>query len=149
WYVVAAPLVALLLARLWRGIPLWSGIPMMRAAFIFLFASLVLAGGFDVWRSISRASELRGFDRDTIAFAATLQSATPAESLVLNAPTFNSPASLAGRRSLMEYPGHVWTHGIDYTGRFEDIKQIYAGASVAEDLMARFGVDYVIVSPLE
>ena len=121
----------------------------MRAAFIFLFASLVLAGSFDVWRAVSRAATLRVFDSAALAFGAALESATPARSLVLNAPTFNSPVSLAGRRSLMGYPGHIWTHGIDYSSRFDDIKQIYAGAPPADDLMARFGLDYVVVSPLE
>jgi uncharacterized membrane protein len=49
----------------------------------------------------------------------------------------------------MGYPGHIWTHGLDYIEREEEIRRIYAGGSPAPALMSRYGVDYVVVSPLE
>jgi hypothetical protein len=50
-FVGAVPLVSLALARLLRGRPSW------RAAGALALASLVLAGGLDVWRVVSRQSE--------------------------------------------------------------------------------------------
>jgi hypothetical protein len=143
WYIASAPLVALLIARLWRGGLLY------RAAAVALFVSLTLAGSLDVWRIVSRASEFREFDRDGVAFAEMLRQNTGPRALVLHAPTFNHPLFLTGRRSLMGYPGHIWTHGLEYAPREAEIKRIYAGTAGAKELLARYGIEYAVVSPLE
>ena len=49
----------------------------------------------------------------------------------------------------MGYPGHIWTHGIDSGPRENEIKQIYGGAPNAPALLAKYGVDYVVVDPQE
>ena len=141
WYVASAPLVALLLARLWREVS--------RAAAIVLLLSLTLAGSLDVWRVVAKTSEYRVFDSDGITFADVISRSAPPGALILNAPTFNHPIFLAGRRSLMGYPGHLWSHGLDYTAREADIRRIYLGAPDAERLMMRYGIDYAVVGPLE
>jgi len=128
---------------MWRG-PFW-----MRSVAAPLVVALTLAGALDVWRVMSGAVELQEFDRNGIAFAAMMERVTPERALVLHAPIHNHPVFLTGRRSLMGYPGHIWTHGLDYIEREEEIRRIYAGASAAPALMSRYGVDYVVVSPLE
>jgi hypothetical protein len=143
WYVVSTPIVALLLARLWRGSP-----PRRKLA-VALIASLTLAGGLDVLRVITRASEYVIFDEASTAFASFIMKETAARSLILHAPTYNHPVFLTGRRSLMGYPGHIWTHGIDYAPRQAEIARIYAGEPDAEALMARYGISYAVVGPLE
>jgi hypothetical protein len=143
WYVASAPLIALLLARLWRQRG-W-----MRAAAVLLFASLTAAGALDVWGVVSRSAEFREFDRDGIAFAEMIKQRTGPRSLILQAPIHNHPVFLTGRRALMGYPGHIWTHGLDYIEREQQIRQIYTGAPNAENLLARYGVEYVVVGPLE
>jgi hypothetical protein len=143
WYVASVPLVALLIVRMWRG-PLWA-----RSVAVPLIVALTLAGALDVWRVTSGAVELQEFDRNGIAFAAMMERVTNERALVLHAPIHNHPVFLTGRRSLMGYPGHIWTHGLDYKEREAEIRRIYAGASVAPALMERYKVDYVVVSPLE
>ncbi|HEV7859079.1 MAG TPA: hypothetical protein VGO91_10725 [Pyrinomonadaceae bacterium] len=143
WYVASAPLIALLLAYLWRQ----KGAA--RAAAVALFVSLTLAGALDVWGVVSRSAEFREFDRDGIAFAEMIKTRTEPRSLILQAPIHNHPVFLTGRRALMGYPGHIWTHGLDYVEREREIKQIYAGGPGADNLLARYGVDYVVVGPLE
>ena len=49
----------------------------------------------------------------------------------------------------MGYPGHIWTHGIDSGAREAEIKRIYSGAPDAAALLAKYGVDYVVVDPQE
>jgi uncharacterized membrane protein len=49
----------------------------------------------------------------------------------------------------MGYGGHLWSQGVDYAPREAEIKRIYAGAPDAGSLLARYGVRYVVVSPLE
>jgi hypothetical protein len=143
WYVASAPLIALLLAYLWRQ----KGAARVTA--VALFVSLTLAGALDVWGVVSRSAEFREFDRDGITFAEMMKTRTEPRSLILQAPIHNHPVFLTGRRALMGYPGHIWTHGLDYVEREREIKQIYAGGPGADNLLARYGVDYVVVGPLE
>ncbi len=49
----------------------------------------------------------------------------------------------------MGYPGHIWTHGLDYTQREAEIKRIYAGGSDAPLLLQKYGVQYAVVGPHE
>jgi hypothetical protein len=74
---------------------------------------------------------------------------TPRRALILHAPTHRSPVYLAGRRSLLGYPGHIWSQGLDAGDREAEIRRIYAGVPDAGDLLARNGVDYVLVGPQE
>jgi hypothetical protein len=143
WYVMSAPLVALLLVELWR-----TNVA-LRVVAAALFVSLTLAGALDVWRVVYRTTEHGEFDRDGIRFAEMIKQQTPPRALILNAPTFNHPVLLTGRRSLLGYPGHIWTHGLEFVPRETDIKRIYAGAPDAEGLLAKYGVEYAVVGQLE
>ncbi|HEY0320506.1 MAG TPA: hypothetical protein VGC66_05990 [Pyrinomonadaceae bacterium] len=143
WYVASAPLVALLLVELWRKSAA------LRVASIILFVSLTLAGALDVSRVISRTTEHGEFDADGIRFAEMIKQKTPTRALIMNAPTFNHPVLLTGRRSLLGYPGHIWTHGLEFAPRETDIKRIYAGTPGADNLLTQYGVEYAVTGPLE
>jgi hypothetical protein len=143
WYVASAPLVALLLARLWR-----QSIA-TRLMTVALLIILTLAGALDVWRVVSEATEQREFDRSGVAFASMVERETAPRSLILHAPTYNHPVYLSGRQSLMGYGGHLWSQGVDYAPREYEIRKIYAGTADAESLLAKYSVEYVVVSPLE
>jgi hypothetical protein len=143
WYIASVPLVALLLARLWR-LHIAA-----RAAMLVLLLTLTAAGALDVWRVVSEASEQLEFSREGVAFAEIIKAETAPRSLILHAPTYNHPVYLTGRRALMGYAGHLWSQGIDYAPREAELKRMYAGAPDADSLMAKHGVEYVVVSPLE
>ena len=49
----------------------------------------------------------------------------------------------------MGYPGHVWTHGLDYVQRESEIKRVYAGAPDAADILRKYRVSFAVVGPLE
>jgi hypothetical protein len=143
WYVASAPLVAWLLARWWqqRSLVRWLA--------PFALATLLLAGALDVLRVVSEASEYREFDAQGIAAANLISAQASPRSLVLHAPTYNSPVFLTGRRSLLGYPGWMWSRGLDYSERSADIERIYLGAPEAEALLRKYNVDYVLVGPME
>jgi hypothetical protein len=143
WWIASAPLVALVLVRLWRRGAAW------RAAVAVLLLMQTAAGGLDVWRAASGAVERRSFDPAGVAFAEVIKELTPPRSLILHAPTYNDPVYLSGRRTFLGYPGHVWSHGIDYTARESDMKKIYTGSFDAPALIEGAGIDYVVVGPLE
>jgi hypothetical protein len=143
WYVASAPLVAWLLARWWQQRSFFRWI----APAVFL--TLILAGGLDVLRVVSEAGEYREFDAEGIAAANLISAQTSPRALVLHAPTYNSPVFLTGRRSLLGYPGWMWSRGLDYSERSADIERIYLGAPEAEALLRKYNVDYVLVGPME
>ncbi|MFN0120291.1 MAG: hypothetical protein ACKV2V_07295, partial [Blastocatellia bacterium] len=73
----------------------------------------------------------------------------PPRALLLGAPIHNSVLALAGRQTLMGYPGHLWSHGINFSARERDLKTMYQGGAAAERLIKQYGIEYVIVGPVE
>ena len=143
WWLASAPLVALLLARLWR-----QGI-VQRAVAVCLLACVTLAGGLDVAAIVLRSNEYGIFTAPGIQFAELIKREAAPQAVVIHAPVHNHPTFLTGRRSLMGYPGHVWTHGLEFGPRESEIRRVYAGAPDANTILRKYGVDYAVVSPLE
>jgi len=143
WWIVSAPIVALLLARLWQE---HAGQRVIAAS---LFVILALAGALDIFPLLVGQGEYQEFDRDGVAFAETIKQSTPPTATILHAPIHNTPIFLTGRRSIMGYPGHIWTHGLDFGPREQEIREIYSGAPDAPALLAKYRVDYVVISPQE
>lgn len=143
WWLASAPLVALLLARLWR-----QGIVRQLIAMV-LFVSVTLAGALEVAGIALRSIKYDIFDRTGIEFSEVLKQQTPPRSLILHAPVHNHPVFLTGRRSLMGYPGHIWTHGLEFVQREGEVKNIYSGGPNAEAVLRENNIEYVVVGPLE
>lgn len=143
WWLASAPLVALLLAYLWR-----QG-DVRRVIAVFLFVCLTFAGALDVAGIALRSTKYGIFDVAGVRFAELIKQQTPPRSLIVHAPVHNDPVFLSGRRSLMGYPGHIWTHGLEFVQREGEIKRIYAGAPDAEQLLKNYDIDYLVVGPLE
>ncbi|MBA2733028.1 MAG: hypothetical protein H0U54_09085 [Acidobacteria bacterium] len=143
WFIASVPLVALFLARLMRE----RGI--LRAASVVLLLTLTLAGALDVWSVMSKAAEFRIFDADGVRFAQVVKAQTQPRSTILHEPTYDTPIFLTGRRSVMGYPGHIGSHGINYDERLREIRRIYAGAPDAISLLAKYKVEYVVVGSHE
>lgn len=143
WFIGFVPLVALALARMLR-----AG-SALRIAGTVALATLMLAGTVDVWRAVSGQTEYREFEPDGVAIAELIRSRTVPRALVLHAPTYNVPVFLTGRRSLLGYTGQVWSRGLEYADREAEIKRIYAGEPDADELLKKYGIDYILVSPLE
>ena len=49
----------------------------------------------------------------------------------------------------MGYPGHIWTHGLQFVQREGEIKRIYLGAPDAEQLIRKYGIEYLVFGPQE
>jgi uncharacterized membrane protein len=49
----------------------------------------------------------------------------------------------------MGYPGHIWTHGLEFVARESEIRKIYAGAPDAMSLLWKYKIEYAVVGPLE
>jgi uncharacterized membrane protein len=110
---------------------------------------VTLAGALDVAAIVLRSSEYGIFTASGIQFAELIKREAPAQAVVIHAPVHDHPVFLTGRRSLMGYPGHVWTHGLEFGPRESEIRRVYAGAPDAFAILRKYGVDYAVVGPLE
>lgn len=143
WFAGSLPLVAYALA--WA----WEKNKALKAVTVVCFVVLILSGSLDVWRTVSGQIKYGVFDADAIKIADQIKQKTDQKAIFVNAPTFNSAVVLSGRQSVMRYSGHLASHGIDYYPREAEIKQIYQGGGVADILLKKYNVDYVLVSPEE
>lgn len=143
WWLALAPIVALVLAKMWRK----GGA--VRAVAVSLIVMQLSAGGLDVWRAVYGTVERQTFGPSAIQFAELVRKSTAPQAVILHAPTYNDPVYLTGRRTFVGYPGHLWSHGLEFSGRVADLNHIYTGSPNAADLLVKNRIDYVVVGPLE
>jgi hypothetical protein len=143
WWLASAPLVALLLVRLWRQGNL------RRVVAFALFVCVILAGSLDVGSIVLKAWKYQIFDQAGIEFAEIVKRETAPRELIIHAPVHNHPVFLTGRRSLMGYPGHIWTHGLEFVGRESQVRRFYSGSPDAVELQQKYGITSAVVGPLE
>ena len=55
---------------------------------------------------------------------------------------------LSGRRSLLGYPGHIWSQGLDASDRLARVQAVYAGAADPASLPEP-RADYILDGPQE
>ena len=143
WFLLSVPLVAWMLGVIWRRGNIG------KAASVALIFVLTCAGFLDVWRVASRAFEYQVFTKDAVNVAEQIRRKTAPRSLIMSAPIYNAPVVLTGRRWFMGFTGHLVSHGIDIKERDEVLRKIYAGTPAAPDLIKKYGINYIIVSPQE
>lgn len=143
WWLASAPIVALLLARLWR-----QG-PIRRTIAVFLFICVTLAGTLDVLGIAFRETKYQVFDAAGVQFAELVKQQTSPRATIVHAPVHNTPVFLTGRRSLMGYPGHIWTHGLQFVQRESEVKRIYLGTPDAAQLLQKYNIEYAVIGPQE
>ena len=143
WWLASAPLVALLLARLWR-----QGTT-RRIVALGLFVTVILAGTLDVGSIVLRSAKYQIFDREGIEFAEIVKRETAPRELIIHAPVHNHPVFLTGRRSLMGYPGHIWTHGLEFVERESEIRRFYGGFQDAFKVQQKYKITNAVVGPHE
>jgi hypothetical protein len=143
WFVGSLPFIAYAIAWGWQRGSFWS------VASAACFLALTLSGALDVWRTASGQIKAKVFDADAVKVAEQIKQKVDPHAIILNAPTYNSAVVLSGRPSLMRYSGHLSSHGIDYLPRENDVKRIYEGGGVADILMRKYDISYVLISPEE
>jgi len=144
WSLASAPFVAAALAYLFT-----RRLIIARGLATALLIGLTFSGALDVTRALSPVENVEIFGKAELEVAALLRERTPPRALILHAPIHNSVVALSGRQSVMGYPGHLWTHGLDYAQRELDVKTIYKGGAQVTGPLSSLGVDYVIVGPAE
>ena len=139
FYIGSIPYVSYGLASLWKNT--YRIIP------ILLCLSLVLSGMISISRTYTQ-SYLEN-NNEEIELAETIKKITLPKAVFLTAPTYNHFVFLTGRRALHGYSGHLWSWGLDYSKRLEDLRKMYRGDRVAKNLLNQYRVDYVVIGPPE
>lgn len=144
WWLGGAPVVALLLARIWerRGA---AG----RAGAVLVLLVVIGAGVLDIARATIGPRTFREWDADGVAFAQAIRDKTGPRAVILTAPTYNSAVLLSGRPQFMGYAGWLFANGLPYSEREQDVRVMYGGAAGAQDLLRRHGIKYIVLGPQE
>jgi len=148
WALVSSVVVAMGLAKLIEGGSLFGRTWGRWVGGVLMFL-LILAGGIDVVRGLSPAEKVVLFTAADQAVAERIRATTPPQARILHAPTHNSPVALSGRRSLMGYAGHLWSHGIDYQERERDLDEMLSGSEEGAQLFAKYQLEYLLIGPDE
>jgi len=135
-----------LLFCLWEGVlkkcPLQARIPVFLGLFFSGFISLVggtLADpdGFE----IGRASQWRQVSDATRSF--------PPEAVFAIYPTYNHPLLVNGHRVVMGFPGHLWSHGLNYRSVESKLQSLMESDTGWQTIAKELGADYLFWGPLE
>jgi len=146
WFLASSLLVAALLSRSWRLRPLW----LSRPAIVLVVLSLIASGVVDNVKQAAGASRNRLLTTEELGVAVRLRELTDPHALFAVGLRHNHPVPmLTGRRVLMGYPGWLWSQGIDSKTRERELTAIMKLAPESSELLARYGVDYVVVGPDE
>ncbi len=144
WFVGSIPFIAYSIAWLWeQRDKIWKAVAAV------CLVVLTLSGAIDVFRVASGQLKLGVFNNDSMKLAEQIKQKTPKGSMFLNGAIYNSTVVLAGRQSLMRYPGHLGSYGIDYGARENDLKKMYQGGPEADGLLQKYNIEYVVITPEE
>jgi hypothetical protein len=137
--------VGALLHRLWKAG--WAG----GAGAALLWATLVGSGLLSLLASLPpQGPAYVWFTPEETQLAVAVRERTPAHAIFATGDEPNNPvADLAGRSVVMSYRGWLWTYGIDYSQREQDLAHVFAGDSQALQLLHRYHVSYVVIGPDE
>ncbi len=90
------------------------------------------------------------FNADDIRVAIRVRDETPKDAVFVTGTQNNDPVPvLSGRRVVMGYWGWLFAEGLPWQEREADLRAIYAFTGDAERLLAKYGVDFVVVGPPE
>ena len=111
----------------------------------------VLSGGLDVWRlSQYESRKIRFWDNQELELAEWVRKETDKKAVFLVANNHDHwLPCLTGRKIVIGFPGWLWTYGINYREQEEANKKMFKAKEKVEDLLKIYGVDYVVVGPLE
>lgn len=146
-YAIAACLTAGYMVDIYRLLREKNigGRRVIAAATVFLCVfSAVLTLGREV------VSDYQLYAKEQVQAAEFIEKNTPADSVILTGTQHNNAvSSLTGRNIVCGAGTFLYYHGVDYQGREADVKTMYSDLENAEEMLQRYNVDYVYISPQE
>jgi len=110
---------------------------------------MIFSAFLDIFRTFTNVGTHRIFSQEDVSIAGSVKNLTNKNAIFINAPVHNHPiTALTGRSTLVGYHGWLWTHGIDYQKRAQDVEKIYKGLDF-ESLISEYRISYITVGPHE
>jgi hypothetical protein len=146
WFLAVCVLVSAVLAKMWRDYPHVS----VRVFLVVTVLTMTLSGLLENLEQILGRDRRLLLTREEVDVAAAVRRATDPHAVFAAGLQHNHPIPvLSGRRVIMGYPGWMWSQGTDTRQREHDLREIMAMSPSVYELMARYGVDYVVIGPNE
>jgi hypothetical protein len=146
WFLATCLAVAALITDWWRR----RRSALIRVGIAVGAATMVLSG------VLVQFGQLTDQDRNVMLTAADLSIAeqvratTPPTAVFATDFRHNNPISvLAGRRVVTGYDGWLFSEGINYFQRQQDVRQVYALGPDFQAVIDRYGIDFVVIGPGE
>jgi len=145
WYLASSILVAGCLAG-------WAKTGLTKQIItVLIFVPVILAGAIDAgsWLNFDK-NKIRMWNKHDIELARIIRKITPKDAVFLTVDAHNHwVVDLSGRKIFMGFRGWLWSWGINYQEREQDVSLIFKGGPVSKYLLAKYQIDYVIVGPSE
>lgn len=141
--VLAAPVITYLLMKIYERFKLSGVIAIVAISILLLYSGLLdNLPRFMVFKESTPII----FDTNAQKMADYIKSNIPEQDQILTGNThLNLVSSLAGREVLEGYPGWLWTRGIDYGPREDDIKSFYANPSPESPTVSKYSIKYILL----
>lgn len=121
----------------------------LRLGVVLMAGILVFSGGLELMRLFQTGRTThKMWEPSKIDMAVKLQKILhPDETVLTDDDHLNWVACLAGGQILMGFRGWLWSYGIDYHERENEIRAMYSGMPEAESLFEKYHVRYAVLSP--
>jgi hypothetical protein len=128
-------------------IKIWKKIGIALLAIFFILA--IHSGVIDIVPRLLVPTEKIPiiFNTDAIDMASFIRQNIPEDAQILTSSThLNLVSSLAGRPTLVGYPGWLWTKGIDYPPRERDLMIFYTNPDNFK-ILKKYDIRYILLDP--
>jgi hypothetical protein len=146
WFLAVCILVSAALVKMWRE----HSVVVVRLFLIATVLTMTLSGVFENLEQLLSRDRHLLLTREEVGLAEAVRRETNPHAIFAAGLQHNHPIPmLAGRRVLMSFPGWMWSQGADTKKREEDLRAILTLSPTARELIAKYGVDYVVIGPNE
>lgn len=145
-YLILCMPVAKYCAQLWRTRKF-----VIRQYVVIGIVVMCLSGALDLSRMLhtNRVTNML-WSNEELKLAQDFRKISNPTDTILTSDKHNLWASnLTGRQMILGYRGWIWTYGIDYSQREQDIQHMYAGDAYAEELFQKYAVKFIVIGPTE
>ncbi len=139
WFLLSNIIAALFFSYLWK-----KNNFLIRITAIVLLILTILPGCLTVYRELTTKFVL--FSPSDEQLKDFVKNNTTPNDLFLTIDKHNNPiAALAGRPIIMGYRGWLWSHGIDYEKRYQELLAIYGGLDKNFQLLNKYSPKFILV----